>query len=291
MVHSALGVVTSCAFSPGRHSFSDYTKETLRKERNESHPPPSDRIDIADPSALLSRTGLNVSESSAVRCASGLNFRLAFEAESFSRLSAQGYFSFERKEIHLSLRGFVEEAVEGGENQMHLVEYQLSCSILRAESISISKFEKKENIMHLVRRLLCDLADVACDDDKKLAGVILDFEDFRELSAVDDGRLLGKVEALIQMIIVSARMMEIMKGSKDQEDVVLYPKRIKIGGTVTEKTGLTFTDFHMEIRNAADRTASSSDAFENEKQIDDRDDYYQTSYTKNDKISVNKSAA
>jgi hypothetical protein len=290
MVHSAPGTMASCVYNPGCHSFSDYKQETFQKERNESYPQQSDWIDIADPSALLSRSGLNVSESSAVRCAFGFNFRLAFEAEAFSRLSAQGYFSFEKKEIHLSLRGFVEETVEGEESQKRFIEFQLSCSVLHAESISISKFEKKENIMELVRRLLYDLVDVACDDDKKLAGVILDFKDFRELSAVDGGRLLEKVEALIRMIIVSAHVLNEVKGAKDRDEVVLYPKRIKACGPVAEKRKLSNTDFSMKIRNVVGSPASPSDAFENKKQIDEWSDYSRSLYTENDKISVNKSA-
>ena len=218
-------------------------------EKTESDSQNRDTCRVSDVSRLLSRSGLDVERSFVKRTGEAVDFQLVYSTSQLESLSASGYFAQERKECHLSLRYvFHQDIVVNGHTERRVFEMELSFTATRVQSLRVSPFEEKEDILQLVQRLILDMMDIIQDDDTKLAGVIFDFEDVQDIARIEDGRLLQKLEALIRLVIVHTHILESMDGKNDEEAVVLHPKRIKAVGVKEEKQEVAFSSFHMEIR-------------------------------------------
>lgn len=208
-----------------------------------------DTVEISPQVALLSRAGLDIANSKIEFLDSRMDFNLEFKSSAFERLSANGYYAEERKELNLSLN-FVFQKVEVVDGQAHkrIFEANLSFRASEVNTMSVSPFGKKEDIMQLVRRLIDGIADVARDDTKKLGGVILDPEDFKEIAAIDHGRLAKKLHLLAQWVMLYTNIIKTMKEGKEAEIVSLHPDRKKYSGIKIQETSMTINDFHLEIK-------------------------------------------
>ena len=212
-----------------------------------------DSCRVSEMSRLLSRTGLDVERSFVERAGETIDFQLVYSRSRLKSLSANGYFAQEREECHLSLRYvFHQDIVVDGRTERRVFAMELSFTATHVQSLRVSPFEEKEDILQLIQRLILDMMDIIQDDGTKLAGVIFDFEDVQDIARIEDGRLLQKLEALIRLVIVHTHILESMDGKKNEESVVLLPKRIKAVGVKEEKQEVAFSSFHMEIRQLED---------------------------------------
>ncbi|GEM_PF-2338662 len=208
-----------------------------------------DTCRVSEMSRLLSRSGLDVERSFVERTGEAIDFQLVYSRSRLESLSANGYFAQEREECHLSLQYvFHQDIVVDGRTERRVFAMELSFTATHVQSLRVSPFEGKEDILQLVQRLILDMMDIIQDDETKLAGVIFDFEDVQDIARIEDGRLLQKLEALIRLVIVHTHILESMDSKKDEEAVVLHPKRIKVVGVKEEKQEVAFSSFHMEIR-------------------------------------------
>lgn len=196
----------------------------------------------------LSRSGLNKDRSSVSRFDSRMEFHLEYESHKAEYLTADGYYSSERQELSLSLNfAWEEQHIVDGRIETRSFEFNLSLKAESVKTTSVQPFQKKEDIMHFVRRLLNDLRKIHQSDDKKLAGVHLDHEDFKELSAIDNGRLLKEVMAMVQMMIMHAQLKDAME-KEEKSPITLYPEREKFEGVIEESKEMSLSDFQLEYR-------------------------------------------
>ncbi len=100
--------------------------------------------------------------------------------------------------------------------------------------------------MSLVRRLLRDIEETAADENKILGGVVLDYKDFRELFALDNGKLIHDLMALIELTVILARLRQKLEGN--EEVVILAPEREETRGITVTETSMRMESFHLEIR-------------------------------------------
>ncbi len=215
--------------------------------------------DLSPGAIFLSGEGLNLSTSTAELTELSMSFGLEFTSSSVEHLSVAGYYSEETDSLNLSWHfTFQKEVKVGDHTKLRTFEADLSVSISQVDTRSVTPYVHKEDIMSLVRRLLDDIQELAADDNKILGGVVLDYEDFREIFALDDGKLAHNLMALINLTILLARLRQMLDGSK--ETVILHPERAKTEGLEVTESSMRLENVQLEIRavTAADSTTGES---------------------------------
>lgn len=203
--------------------------------------------DLSPWAIVLSEEGLDFNTSTAEMTELSMSFSLEFTSSSVERLSVSGYYSKETASLNLSWHlTFQKEVQVGDHTELRTFEADLSVSISQVDTRSVTPYVHKEDIMSLLRRLLADIQEIAADDDKILGGVVLDYEDFRELFALDNGKLAHNLMALINLTILLARLRQMLDGS--EESVILHPKREKTEGLEVTESSMRLENVQLEIR-------------------------------------------
>ena len=203
--------------------------------------------DLSPWAVLLSEEGLDFSASSLVTQSESMDFNLEFTSSSVERLSVSGYYSEETGSLNLSWRfTFQQEvSVEGG-TKLRTFEADIQVNISQVNRKTVTPYVRKEDIMSLLRRLFRDIEKIAAEENKTLGGVVLDYKDFREIFALDNGKLAHDLMALIELTVILARLRRKLEG--DEEVVILAPEREEIRGITVTETSMRMESFHLEVR-------------------------------------------
>ncbi|UCD37319.1 MAG: hypothetical protein JSW54_10860 [Fidelibacterota bacterium] len=213
--------------------------------------------DLSPLAVKLSEEGLDFSSSVVDALSARMDFNLEFTSGSIERLSASGYYSEETQSLSVSWHLiYQKEVTTAGGKELRTFEADLQVSASQVSRMEVSAYVHKEDIMSLVRRLLEDLHEIITDEDKALGGVILEYADFRELFALDHGKLAHDVMALINLTIMLARLKQVLDG--DEEVVVLKPKRVETRGLAITKTDMRVESFKLEIRDVTAQLSTTS---------------------------------
>ncbi|MFB0515278.1 MAG: hypothetical protein ACETWG_01590 [Candidatus Neomarinimicrobiota bacterium] len=240
-------------YSPqvGSALFTAGHKPPLPSSRRETTLVSQDQTDVsADLSplaVLLSEEGLDFSASSVEAVAASMDFNLEFTSSSVERLSVSGYYSEETESLNLSWHFiFQQEVAVDGRSEVRTFEADLNVSVSQVSRKTVTPFTYKEDILSLVRRLMQSINEIAADDDRVLGGVVLDYKDFREIFALDNGRLAHDLMALIELTIMLARLKQLLDNNEDV--VILAPERQEIRGVSVTEASMRVGSFHLEIR-------------------------------------------
>ncbi len=217
--------------------------------------------DLSPWAVLLSEEGLDFSTSSVEALELGMDFNLEFTSSSVERLSVSGYYSEETGWLNLSWRfTFQQEvSVEGG-TELRTFEADIQVNISQVNRKTVTPYVRKEDIMSLVRRLFRDIEKIAADENKALGGVVLDYKDFREIFALDNGKLSHDLMALIELTVILARLRQVLDSKK--EVVVLAPEREETRGVTVTETSMRMESFHLEIRDITSTLSTADNAGE-----------------------------
>ena len=213
--------------------------------------------DISPIALLLSEEGLDFESSSIARDSSTTYFNLEFSSHSMERVSASGYYSEETRSLDITWRVTFQREVEvDGSTQQRTYEAEIRVHLSKAETTDVSAYVQKEDILSLVRRLLQNLNEIIADEDKALGGVVLDFADIQELFAIDDGRLVHDLMALIELTIMLSRLRHMLEG--DEEVVFLAPEREETRGVIVHEVESVVESFRLEIRDVTAELSTSA---------------------------------
>ncbi|UCH10612.1 MAG: hypothetical protein JSU61_01580, partial [Fidelibacterota bacterium] len=158
-----------------------------------------------------------------------MDFNLEFSSSSVERLSASGYYLEESETMHVAWQvRYQREEIVDGRAELRTYEADLRVNVTQVSRTTVSSYVQKEDIMSLVRSLMEDIHEIAADDSKALGAVVLDYSDFREIFAIDNGRLAHDLMALIELTIMLARLRQMLEG--DMEVAVLAPQREETKG-------------------------------------------------------------
>jgi len=252
MVGNTIAVSNSTA----PYSYKEYVAANNQQNSNSLTINPSDEVTISPALKYLLSQGVNVNESEASILNSITNFNLIFEAKNKEQLTADGYFSEKSRSMDLSFTyTFQRELINNGVKEMHTFQADFSLKLQNIDNKSIKPFEKKEDIMDFVRRLVKEIMEIAKDKDKLLGGVIFDQEDLEELSKIENGKLMQQIQELIATIIIVAKMQAMMEQNKDQELVLLQPQREKTSGIDINIEKNNISDFSLSIKDITDKSA------------------------------------
>ncbi|MDI9570913.1 MAG: hypothetical protein QM278_09380 [Pseudomonadota bacterium] len=192
---------------------------------------PQDTFSLPPALEGLLASGIDLSNSSFAESARALSFDLRYRSESLRQLSLQGYYDYRSENLSVDI-SFISALtfrdLRSGEERHELFRFNLHLeadySLTRAGSRSV----EKEDILRFARKLIMKIAKLHAEG-KEIDGLRLDQEDLQELAQVDDGKLLEKIMALIEMIKIAARMKQ-----KNGEHVWVELEREK--GIVSRET-------------------------------------------------------
>jgi hypothetical protein len=163
---------------------------------------PKDTLDLAEPLKALAESGLDLEKSRFAQSAQLLSFDLNYQEESFQQVTLQGYYDFQSQSLTADFSFVSALAIQDpptGEERQDLFRFtfhlEASHSVARTGSTSL----QKEDILQFARKLVTKIAGLYAEG-KEIDGLALDSEDLKDLGAVDHGRLLEKIMALVQVL-------------------------------------------------------------------------------------------
>jgi len=190
--------------------------------------------EVSPIAVLLSEEGLEFNRSTVSSSVEHLSFNLTFSNKQSEKLTAQGRFDRITRELDLQLQ----YTFHGVDKNSHppvkkSFTVQLRISMTEVRSKAFSPFVKKEDILSMVRRVLGELQAVAGRGGATFTGATFKSEDLAALYNVDNGKLARALEELIHLIMLMARLKELI--DSDNADVVLRPDYNEVSGAeVTE---------------------------------------------------------
>ncbi len=195
----------------------------------------------------LYRQGLDFARSRVSSSASSVEFDLNYSVSSSEQLTARGYYTEQSQTLEISFSFTFQQEVSGEDGvEVRTFEGELHLTLEQVERRSITPYVDQEDILTFLRRLLQDIAELAADDEQHLGGVVLTQEDFLEMVKLDNGRLVTKLMALIQMTVTQAQMKRLMDGGGDL--TILTPQREESAGVTTLSYSEQVRQFSLTIR-------------------------------------------
>ncbi len=150
----------------------------------------------------LYRQGLDFSRSRVSSSEGSVEFDLHYSVSSSEQLTARGYYAEQSQTLELSFSFTFQQEVSGEAGvEVRRFEGQLQLTLNQVERRSITPYVDQEDILTFLRRLLQEISELAADGTRYLGGVVLTQEDFLEMVKLDNGRLVTKLMALIQMTV------------------------------------------------------------------------------------------
>lgn len=227
-------------WNPGLPALADVGARPSQGRELKSPTPtePSVSADIAPRALLLSEEGLDFDRSRAFGDKAEVYFDLHFRSTHAETLTANGYYSEETQSLEINWNfAFERLQVSDGVIKTSHYEADLSISISKLQSRAVSPFVEKDDIISLVRQLLSDVREVVGKEDRRGDKYTLTNDDLLALLLKDNGRLAKKVEALIQLTVMLARLKQQAAG--DQEFVIATPSGTALSDiTATEKSAV-----------------------------------------------------
>lgn len=163
---------------------------------------PADTLAIGEPLRALSQSGLDLQRSRFVESAEFLTFNLSYEEQTLQQITLQGYYDSSSERLTADLSFISAMAVKDpttGEERQELFRFNLhleaSHSLTRAGSSGV----QKEDILQFARRLVTKISTLYAEG-KEIDGLALDQEDLKDLAAVDKGKLLQHITAIIELM-------------------------------------------------------------------------------------------
>ncbi len=210
--------------------------------------------DLSPLTFYLHQQGLDPATSGTSVSRTTTEFELHYSAKSTERLTARGYYSEEAQTLEVNFTFTFQREVSGeGGIEIKTYEGELTITLVQVERHSLSTHVEQEDIMTFLRRLLSEIAELAADDERMLGGVVLSGEDFLEMVKLDDGRLVTKLMALIQMTVTQAQMKRMLDGGG--ELVILAPSRKEESALAAYSYLKQIQRFNLTLREVTSETS------------------------------------
>ena len=196
---------------------------------------------------LLSEEGMDFERSMVRSTSEQMHFDMTFTRKETEQLSAAGYLNRSSRTLDLNLDYSYQ--TEDRTQQPPVVRsfhVQIRISVAEVRSKVIAPFVKKEDILSMVRRFLTNLQAMANHSRVTLSGTALSEEDLRELAQIDNGRLARSLENLIELVVLMARLTELLEGNRP--DVVLQADRSESKGVAVTSEHQRFQSLEISVR-------------------------------------------
>ncbi len=202
----------------------------------------SDKLALSEPLQSLKDTGIDLAKSTFVEQAGMFNFDLRYTDEQIKNVSANGCYDSRSQSLKVDFSFCsalsVTDASTGQEHQ-ELFQFDFHLEASRIQSVRTEHKVVKEDIIQFARKIVGAISKLHAEG-KSVDGLVLDKEDLKELAAVDDGKLLKSIMALISLMHSVNQML-----GRNGEHVLLKPERAKT--EYDEQQGQDIRSFNMSL--------------------------------------------
>lgn len=203
----------------------------------------------------LYRQGLDFNRSRVSSSEGSVEFELHYSVSSTEQLTARGYYAEQTQTLELSFAFKFQQEVSGEDGvEVRTFEGQLLLTLIKVERRSITPYVDQDDILTFLRHLLQEIAELAANDERRSGEVVLTQEDFLKMVKLDNGRLVTKLMALIQMTITQAQMKRLLDGGGNLTP--LAPQRKESAGVTAYSYSEQVRQFSLIIREITTKNAT-----------------------------------
>jgi len=207
---------------------------------------------------LLSEEGMDFERSIVRSSSEQMHFDLTFTRKDTEQLTASGYLNRSSRTLDLKLDySFQSEDRTQQPPAVRSFQVQIRLSVSEVRSKVFAPFVKKEDILSMVRQFLTNLHSLTNTGRFSPTGSVLSADDLLELAHVDHGRQARNLENLIDLVVLLARLKELLEG--DRPDVVLQADRNESKGPAVSLEHQRFQSLEISIREIPDNVDPDSD--------------------------------
>lgn len=207
----------------------------------------------------LYRQGLDFNRSRVSSSEGSVEFELHYSVSSTEQLTARGYYAEQTQTLELSFAFKFQQEVSGEDGvEVRTFEGQLLLTLIKVERRSITPYVDQDDILTFLRHLLQEIAELAANDERRSGEVVLTQEDFLKMVKLDNGRLVTKLMALIQMTITQAQMKRLLDGGGNLTP--LAPQRKESAGVTAYSYSEQVRQFSLTIREITTKNAANEPA-------------------------------
>lgn len=209
----------------------------------------SDSGAVSELSRVLSENKIDISKSLVSAESGSLHFNLKFLNQSVEKTTLNGYFAEDLSSGELSFRyNFTRSINENGKNTVHNYEANFEITFKNLSSLSITKSEKKEDILDFLRRITTEIFKKLNDEKTNITAIVLNPEDLKEIAQLTDKKVITLIYRLIELIKWAVEAKKMANRGKGTKDIIYQPQREKTEITETEKKVSTSINYSYSIK-------------------------------------------
>ncbi|MCX6170327.1 MAG: hypothetical protein NTX65_13350 [Ignavibacteriales bacterium] len=176
-----------------------------------------------------------------------INFNLVFNAFTQIQLNANGSIRREEKSIEIYFKYLFQREVSE-DSKAGIKDFMLSLKMKAyfEETISVERKFEKEDILKFIQRLVNEIFDTLNDGSKSLRAVLIDEDDFKEITKAGVGDLKRLLQSLLGTVFSFIKHKELSNKNNLKVGVILNTKREK--HEVKEYTISKLESFSIEIQ-------------------------------------------
>jgi len=222
-------------------------KPSIQNNNNSISDTGKDRVNISEKAMKLFIQDCDNKDCEFKWIKQNAEFEFNYSENSLLRINGNGVTYQDSFELDVNAEFTFQSGTAGDNASVRFFKATLCFHVSVKRNLSVNPYEKKEDILSLVRRVVNTVLRTVLDKDKDLAGIIFDPEDYKELAALEHGTFLKKFEAIIQAIIINTKVLHMIKGEKQGEQVFILPKRAKSHRVRIEFSEAVARDFEFKI--------------------------------------------
>jgi hypothetical protein len=214
-----------------------------------------DTVSLAEPLKTFSESGVDLEKSRFIQTSQLLSFHLTYQETSVQQFSLHGYYDFHSESLtadfsFVSALSIKDSAT--GEERQELFRFSFHLEAQHSVFRSGSSRIQKEDILQFATKLVAKIAKLY-SEGKEIDGLALDSEDLKELGAVEHGRLLQSIMAIVQVLKTISFLQ-----NRDGEHVWAGLNRQKSLVTTQEKQEQESLSFSLTVERVAQESSTES---------------------------------
>jgi len=155
-----------------------------------------------------------------------IDFNLVFNFFTTVQIFAEGKIQREEQSLEVNFRyAFQREMEEEGKSVTKNFVLELKMKAGFEEAVSEEKKVEKEDILRFIQRLVNEIFDTFNDHSKTLRAVIIDKDDFEEITKTGKGELARLLQSLLGAVFSFIKYKEMSSKNLPGVSVVLHPQR------------------------------------------------------------------
>lgn len=256
--------IASVSISDNKNLLFNQIKTNVKKEEPLQNDNSILQTDISDLAKIFYESGIDPKTSWVSKSFQRLNFSFNFLNEKTEKLTADGFYSEEKKALNISFQ-YSFESIEERDGKMFRRKYQIdfgmNLSDVKKESLTGSI--KKEDLLEYIKRVVERIFEVADDEEISIGKLLFEKEDIAEIEGMEDKKTREAIINLLSTAIAVAKLKEFYNDRKDSKTVDFGVEREKYLEIVKHKERMQNRESWLNISETLEEISEEKDAEQN----------------------------